>query len=340
MDLHLAAAGESVNSLIAMEKIGYVESKIRMCGDDDGRGDRRRMGCAGAQTGGGCPSGRSPRLQTFRQRQQHLRRQDSSTPMLTVTPFSQYLATHAAAAELSQSVGDVPTLIVQWDRAPGSLWAFRVCEYYGVGTARWDYPAPVDWIAAGSAQLAYAKHPVSTDSSIQGRSSVVVRPDGDAMSVEVTLRNDSPDTWHDSWGWLCLIHRWAGSFQANCELPTGPDDDDPWLPCASLRAPLGRWLKWCVVRQHQPIAERICRGQAHMWQPHIRAARGAVRAWRMLLNEPVQQLVELSSDQAIILGWSHWPCTDMGLYFGDLAPGQQRSVSGFLRFFEKPYTRV
>jgi hypothetical protein len=256
--------------------------------------------------------------------------------MIKVHSFPAYIESEHAPKELPRA-GDVPMLIVEWGRAEGLLWTLGLCEYYGVQNARWEYPTPVRWDKVSEGHLAYVDHPVTKDRSIAGRTSVAVGAKGDELSFEVTLHNDSPTTWQDAWGWVCLIHRWAGPFQANCELPVEGPADDPWVSCASLRAPKGRWLKWCPVARDKQIAERIGRNQAHMWQPHIEATRGAVRAWRMDLRRPIQQFVELSSDNAIILGWSHWPCTDMGLYFGSLDPGSYRTAYGKLRFFEEPY---
>ena len=48
----------------------------------------------------------------------------------------------------------------------------------------------------------------------------------------------------------------------------------------------------------------------------------------------------LISRQAIILGWSHWPCTDMGVYFGSLEPEQTGSITGQVEFSEKSYVPI
>lgn len=258
--------------------------------------------------------------------------------MIKATSLPDFAESETAPKELIQTA-DVPAVVIEWDRALGAFWTLRLCEYYGVRDARWDYPEVARWDRTSKGGLAYADHPVSKDRSIPGRASVEVNWREEELSFNVTLRNDSASKWEDAWTWICLIQRWAGAFQANCELPAGPADH-PWVPCAALRAPKGRWLKWCPVQQHREKAERIARRQAHMWQPHIVATQGAVRAWRMALGEPVQQFIELSSPQAIILGWSHWPCTDMGLYFGSIEPGRSGTVGGTVRFTEEPYEPV
>jgi len=259
--------------------------------------------------------------------------------MLTISSLPDFVASGRAPEELKREE-QIPTLVIEWDRAPGAFWTLRLCEYFGANGVRWDYPTPAPWVASDEGRLEYADHPASADRSISARASVTATTqESDELSFQVTLKNDSAETWRDSWCWVCLIHRWAGAFQANCELPTGTEDD-PWAPSASLRAPKGRWLKWCPIREHRMIGERIAQQQRHMWQPHIEASQGAVRAWRMDLEEPIQQFIQMSSANAIMLGWSHWPCTDMGLYFRSLAPGETGVVSGNLRVWGVPYTRI
>lgn len=258
--------------------------------------------------------------------------------MIRIAPLSERIAA-GPVPDGVERCGDLPTLAVEWDGAPGCLWTLRLCEYFGVQDARWDYPPAVAWKRSGDGELGYADHPVSADSRVKGSVSVSAKIDADALRFAVTLRNDSDVPWRDAWGWICLIHRWAPAFQSNCELPAG-EGDVLWRPCVSLDAPRGRWLKWCPVLAHHEAAERIGRHQGRLWQEHIHAKKGAVRAWRMDLDRPVQQFIELSSEQAVFLGWSHWPCTDMGLYFGSLKPGATGQVNGTLRFYEEAYERI
>jgi hypothetical protein len=258
--------------------------------------------------------------------------------MITIDSLSDFIASGDAPPEL---VGEqpIPALIVRNDRLPGLFWFLRVCEYYGVRDKRWDYPGAAPWIKDRSGEMSYSEHPPCDGDDIKGRTSALAKVDGDQLSIDVTLQNDSSELWIDAWGWICLIHRWAGAFQANCELPTG-DADKLWTAAGSLPAPKERWLKWCPVKSQIDIAQRIGRHQSHMFQPHIIAKHGAVRVWRMRLGQPVQEFVEMSSPDAMMLGWSHWPCTDMGLSFGSLEPGQRSSVQCNMSFYEDTYDPI
>ena len=228
-----------------------------------------------------------------------------------------------------------PTLFVRWDRADDATWMLRLFEYAGTGATRWDYPPAADWQREQDGGYAYRDHPVSGDSAARGRADAQIHVRGDKVGFAITLHNDSPSPWTDAWCWICLIHRWAPAFQANSELPVG--DNGAWTPCASLEAPMERWLKWCPVAERRDVAGRIGAGQPHMWQPHIEATQPAVRAWRMHRAEPVRQFIELSSPDAIILGWSYWPCTDMGLWLGTINPGDSATVRGTLAVREEAY---
>ena len=252
--------------------------------------------------------------------------------MISVSSLESFRAQGLGApSELDAS--DLPTVIVQHTDCPALLWSLRLTEFFGDAAGGFGYQPNVDWRSEGPGTLSYLDSPVSTDSDRSGTGSCQLRAAGDTLTFELTLTNRSNETWPDCWGWLCLIHRWAQAFQANC---AGPPDN-PWLPVNSLQAPLERWLKWCPVAEHAEVAERIGGGGAR-WQPHIRNAQGAVRAWRA--EGARQQFIELTSPDAIILGWSHWPCTDMGLYFGTLAPGQTGKATGQLAFDERTYPPI
>ena len=44
--------------------------------------------------------------------------------------------------------------------------------------------------------------------------------------------------------------------------------------------------------------------------------------------------VAINSPQAISVGWSFWPCTDIDLAFGSLQPRQPKTVSGRIYFLQ------
>jgi len=257
--------------------------------------------------------------------------------MIKATPFESFREHRSdLPAELEADV-KIPTLIVEHSDYSELLWALRLTEFFGDASGQFGYQPDVQWSDDGNGVVSYADSPVAPAGGTAGICSCQVRSGEDGLTFEIEVTNQSGETWPDCWAWLCFIHRWSRAFQANCELPVGEPGKE-WVPANSLDAPLERWLKWCPVAEHAAMAERIGQNQGTRWQPHIQATQGAVRAWRA--HSSCQQFMQLSSPNAIILGWSHWPCTDMGVGFGTLEPGQTGKVTGQLEFFEKPYVPI
>ncbi|MBI3942806.1 MAG: hypothetical protein HY326_07310 [Chloroflexi bacterium] len=264
--------------------------------------------------------------------------------MLAMTSLTEYLNSHPQAAGDLHRSDRLPTIVIEWDQAPELLWTLRMTEYCGDRERSWGYQPQVSWHMTGDGGLFYIDRPATQKAEIPGRLSARVWPAGDGTcAFEISMANPSATTITDGWGWLCLIHRWARAFQANCELPAGSSEnaggpDAPWVNISTLRAPLERWLKWSPVQSRLAEATRIGQHQGARWQPHIQAQAGAVRAWRAEGTQ--RQFMELASPDAIILGWSHWPCTDMGVYFGTLGPGEVGKVTGVVRFRTETYVPI
>ncbi len=258
--------------------------------------------------------------------------------MLQISDLDPFLQFHSMAPQdLKKQEGQLPTLAVQWDQAPELVWTLRLTEMMGSRAQQWGYQPHVQWRADADGALSYVDCPASKEGQAQGRCACKAQVVGDALLFELSLSNDGSETWEDCWGWLCLIHRWARAFQANCELPAG-EGEQLWVPASSLRAPMERWLKICPYHERGELAYRIGENQGSRWQPHVVAHHSAVRAWRIEGNR--RQFIQLSSPDAALLGWSHWPCTDMGVCFGTLEPGQVGRVSGQLEFFEETFERI
>ena len=257
--------------------------------------------------------------------------------MIRLSSIEDYLATHPNAPGDLQPATTLPTLVVERPEYSELLWTLRLCEFFGNTAATFPYQPNVSWQREAPGALSYQDRPVTSPDRQPALCSCRASAVGDTLDFELSVTNHAPQTWPDCWAWLCLIHRWARAFQANCELPAGPPDQ-PWVPVNALEAPLARWLKWCPIAYRQGETERIGPHQSTRWQPHIQATQGAVRAWRIEGNK--QQFIRLTSPDAFLLGWSHWPCTDMGVYFGTLEPGQTGRITGRLDFYEESFEPI
>lgn len=258
--------------------------------------------------------------------------------MVLISSLGDFLNTQPNLPEdLRRQASTIPTLVIQREGYNELLWTLRLTEFFGDTCRTFGYQPDTKWTRDGLGALSYRDSAVSSCGEIGGICSCKASTAGDTLNFEITVTNRTGKPWTDCWAWLCLIHRWARAFQANCELPAG-SEQKLWMPTNFLVAPMERWLKWCPLIDRQDVAGRIGYNQGTRWQPHIRARQGAVRAWRIEGNQ--QQFIQLSSPDAIILGWSHWPCTDMGVYFGTLAPDQMGKITGRLEFFEKSFVPI
>jgi len=258
---------------------------------------------------------------------------------LTVTPSNEYFG--APDHPILQTIGaHFPTLIVEWDKAPGLFWVFRLAEGWGDGHGGWLAMPAADWQRDGESNLRYTDGRVAFEEELDEPlvASLSTKVEDDALRWSISLRNDTDTAHQDCWAHLCLIHRWAQAFQANCELPTGAGDDLYQTPAAlPARNQTARWIKGCAIRDRQDLGARLGRSvNPNGFQEEIVATHGTVRAWRVH-EHGTQQLIELHSPDALLLAWSHWPCTDMTLHFGTLGPGERSTAVGTLRFFEREF---
>src|SRR5262245_45049781 len=139
--------------------------------------------------------------------------------MLQILSLAQWNAQNSAAAIDTKVVGTVPTLIVEWDGAPGLRWVLRLVECWGDAHSNWGYQPEVVWQTGGPRPLAHQQQPAGTTATAAGVvSSAQVSAQGDELAWRITLENRTGGggTLPGCWAWICLVHRWAQAFQANC----------------------------------------------------------------------------------------------------------------------------
>ncbi|MAE64719.1 MAG: hypothetical protein CMJ18_10675 [Phycisphaeraceae bacterium] len=148
------------------------------------------------------------------------------------------------------------------------------------------------------------------DGRIRGR----IASSGDTVDYELTVRNESPDPWPRALAWLCFNH------------------------CMAL--PFYRYRNY-IFRDGAAIETRS-RVELHF------CLAGHDRDWWIRADvDPADPLIAtrcedasgreyalaIAAERAIILGQNpDWPCTDIGLLFGDVAPGDDATVRGRIYF--------
>ena len=141
--------------------------------------------------------------------------------MLSISTLSDFVESHPKAPDEIKEHNPIPTLAIQWAPAEELVWTLRLTEFFGDIQGGWGYQPDVEWQLNEDGAMFYTDRPISNDVAISGTASASVQPGDNRLTFELTLKNNSSETWEACWGWVCLIHRWARSFQANCELPTG-----------------------------------------------------------------------------------------------------------------------
>jgi hypothetical protein len=147
----------------------------------------------------------------------------------------------------------------------------------------------------------------------QGRLSGQVSASADAVSFSLTLRNLSGQTWKRALAWVCFNHALTG--------PRCGQENYLYDGAALVRTPPRRTEHYCL------------RGHDRDWWE-----RGSIQPAEAFMATRCEHgdkayAVGIGGRSVLALGQNPaWPCTDMALLFGDLAPGQAARVEGRIWF--------
>jgi len=216
---------------------------------------------------------------------------------------------------------DLPVLLLRCAEKPGAVWTLRLPEFGILGEKGiCGYQTAYRWRPEGARGFVSDWQPL-TSPDLQGRVRMrAALDDRSRLNFEVVLRNESSTTWRLPAVWICLIHRYAGggsSFYWGDDMP---------LPTADVPDPESIWLKWLAVRGQEHFAESCRRWAGYKVRPGIAARPELV--WRA--EEPTGFQVRIGGEQAGLLGWSKWPCTDMAIVGADLPAGEDRVFRGYV----------
>ena len=120
--------------------------------------------------------------------------------------------------------------------------------------------------------------------------------------------------------WICLIHKYAGPGESFFW------SQDSLVPTDSIPDPKDIWLKLFSVKGHEAFAAAHRKWDDYTIRPGL-ASKGEL-VWQSTDRKGF--VVRIGSDQAGLLGWSKWPCTDMGLEVDEIAPGKVATYSGYI----------
>jgi len=230
---------------------------------------------------------------------------------------------------------------VDWDlRTEKNCWLVRLPEMAFVDGARWDYQVGMDWQNKPGG-WEYENCPIrnlkarwiDVDGKMQlapgteqevpalGRMAATVRADAIGVHYTLTLTNHSEKLWKNVFFWICLGHyqspitgyrpyfRVGESWRPGQEMPSGSQPCHTYYPAPGM-----------VEAYRSSPDKRFHAADTQLSFP-------GVVCWNRTLKGPL--LVGHCSKDAMALGSNQsWPCTDLQLWFGNLAPGEEKSRTG------------
>ena len=149
---------------------------------------------------------------------------------------------------------------------------------------------------------------------VDGTMAAKVVVDDEVVRYSLSLVNRSSETWERALAWLCFNHSLARQYYQYRNYVFSGD--------SAVQTPPDKWEKYGV------------KGRERNWWPD-----GGIAATESLITTVCRDgdgrefTVGIGAREAMMVGQNHtWPCTDIGLFFGDVPPGGQATVDGAIYF--------
>jgi len=238
------------------------------------------------------------------------------------------------------------TLVIEWDGVPGARWALNVEGHLSsLPTGEVRLPPSgwkrFRWERDGDQQCTLIYENDDPKASLH----VAFRAKPDHVDYSLTVQANDQTREHVATH-LCFNHCWADGFGRDALVLTDGqvqrlgDISNPeriWIRVATLAedqtyADLKRqqFIKQGIggnlndKRLNGPDIEKIKVPVGDVQGRFIATQRAGDRAATVAINSP----------DAISVGWSFWPCTDIDLAFGTIRPHEPKNVSGRIWFLK------
>ena len=228
---------------------------------------------------------------------------------------------------------------VDWDvAAPPQAWILVFPELVYCSGERWGYQSGFEWTGEGDS-WSYRDYPVrdlddgwslvdglprldpgfAASAPVLGRLSSSIAPSELGVSYTLEMTNTSRRPWTDVFWWLCLNHYQSRVTGSRPHFRVGPSS---WVPAQEMSG--------ARVHTYFPApgmtAEYRTSPNATFHAPETELSYPGVVSWNRTLEGPL--LVAHLSLDAVAFGSNQaWPCTDLQLWFGDIAPGETKSTT-------------
>jgi len=229
---------------------------------------------------------------------------------------------------------------VDWENRPEkNCWLLRLPELLYLNNKRFDHQVGMDWRKERETWL-YTDCPLrNLSGSWRNREKMQLAPDvdknvptvgkmagtvqSDSLGTHYTLSvtNTSDEIWKDVFFWICLSHYQSPIIGYRPHFRVG----ESWLPAQEM--PFAQDHTYYPTPGMVNEYGRCAETRSEFRAAHIELSFPGVVCWNHTTKGPL--LVCHYSEDAMAVGSNQlWPCTDLQLWFGDLAPGEQRSKTG------------
>ena len=238
------------------------------------------------------------------------------------------------------------TLVIEWDGAPDSRWALNV-EGALTSLPRHETRIPPGgwdrhrWERQGDRSCALVYENENPTASLR----VAFQAQHDHVDYALTLQiDDDQQRWRRMVTHLCFNHCWAAGFGRDARVRI----DNEMRRLGGIPNPHRIWIRVATLSDNPAYAQlkreqfshdgiggnlnntRLTGREAVTIKIPLGGVQGKFIASQRKAGRPAT--VAINSPNAISVGWSFWPCTDIDLAFGTIRPRQPKTVSGRIYF--------
>ena len=214
-------------------------------------------------------------------------------------------------------LGTIPQVVrIEHPVLQDGMWFLRLPELVVPMNAQRndvDYQEVRNW-RRNDRGWSYPEIPLSAKGNYEGTISSQIESDEDSVTFEISLTNHGPRAWENTLAWLCFNHHAAQSY----------------YPAQTHILTQRGWERTELKGTHYSFSVGGC--ELPWWERSgQKTTRGIIATCIESDGEPY--VVAVASPTALLLGQSStWPCTDIGIGFGNPRPGETVSRTGRIYF--------
>ena len=197
---------------------------------------------------------------------------------------------------------------------PGGLWYLRLPEQIATDkdAKTGPYQAGMNWTRTMHGWK-FDECPIV---GLKGTAEATISSSSaDTIDFSMSVHNQSPVSWKRALAWLCFNHSYAMTYYRYRNFVCGDT--------GILTTPPKAMEHYCLPRHDR---DWWTRGDIDPTAPFIGTSCMAAES-----EEPF--CVAIAAERAIMIGQNPgWPCTDIALFFGDVAPGGTSATKGKIYF--------